>query len=105
VARKLAREVLADLPRGRCPVLVHFAPVAGWAYGTGVALQLERRGWDVRTDEEWRPMTGRRAVDDVPEGAIELTVSARPGRRGPGRVIASAADVTITRSGPGGRPC
>jgi hypothetical protein len=86
------------LPDGDCPVLVRFSGDAGWAWGSGVVLALEKAGRDVLVDPRWRVMFGERATADVRPGTPTLTVVG-PNGDGAGRVVSSTRTVRVHLGG------
>jgi len=86
------------VPDGDCPVLVRWSGDAGWAWGAGVALALEKAGHDVRVNPRWRVMFGEDAVRDVPPGSPILTVVA-PNGDGTGPVVSRTTTLRVHLGG------
>ncbi len=98
VVAKLVAPLDEVVPQGDCPVLVRWSGDAGWAWGAGVVLALEKQGRDVLVNPRWRVMFGDDAVRDVPPGTPILTVVG-PNGDGVGPVVSRTKTLRVHLGG------
>ena len=98
VVAKLVAPLDDVVPQGDCPVLVRWSGDAGWAWGAGVALALQKTGREVLVNPRWRVMFGDEAVGDVPPGSPIVTVVA-PNGDGAGPVVSRTRTLRVHLGG------